>query len=207
MDEIIQEEEIQNENTQLVEAKPLINTTRLDKSTTKVVKNLIKENDPDEMKKLTALFNQNQAKKNAVRTLKLNDLKDKINDQLAERLEKRADEFTNKELIEAGNFIQESIDRNNKELATVNEQPAIQVNKQTNIINIGTTTADLNRDSRDRILDAIKAIMGEAKDINIDSMQEVEEVVVEETVEPNEPIVENNSNISYNMLNEEEDNP
>ena len=71
----------------------------LDEKLNNIVENIMDEQDPNKTKDLVDLFNWNISKKNIARIQKLNNLYDSITDQMVERVTKRADQFSNSELI------------------------------------------------------------------------------------------------------------
>lgn len=175
------------ENKEIVKIEDIINTIPLDSSTIKIAQNIIEEQDIDQVKDLTHMFNLNQAKKNVLRILKLNQLLDKVSDQMIERFEKRPGEFNNTELLNYMQITQSAIDRANKSLNLIDEAPTIQINQQNIIVEKET----LNKDSRDKITDAITAILNK---INV---PENKENIIEIIEEPKE-------DIDNNLLKEEE---
>lgn len=158
--------------------KDIIDMIPLDSNTTELASNIIKESDLDEIKRLTQLFNLNQAKKNVLRVLKLNSLLDKVSDQMLERFEKRPGEFSNSDLINYMTVTQNAIDRANKSLNLVNETPAIQVN--VNVDNDPIKSID--KESKERIMAAVNAILQKSKELDLDADDIQEEIVVDNTV-------------------------
>ena len=79
--------------------------------------------------------------------------------------------------------VQNAIDRANKSLSLVDEAPAIQINQQVNNINVET----LDRDSRNKIRDAVNAILKKSKEMEIEPLED--NIIIEES---KEEIVENN---------------
>ena len=108
------------------------------------------------------LFNINQSKKNALRIVKLSNLLDKVEDQAIERFERRPDQVSNKELLEYMNVVSNQIERAQKSVDTLKDMPAIQINSQTNEININVAP-QLDRDSKGRVMEAIAALLKQAK--------------------------------------------
>ena len=151
---------------------------KVDNDTQKLVDKIISEDDVDELKKFTQLFNLNQAKKNALRIIKFNGLLDSISDQMMERFAKRAGEFSNKDLLDYMTVIQNAIDRANKSLNLIDETPAININNNVNI-NVEDT---FDRESRAKITEAVQAILSriEQNNVNINDV-DFEEVNDEET--------------------------
>ncbi len=136
----------------------LISVIPLDNQTAKVTNELIEEQDLDKVKNLTKLFNLNQAKRNAIRVMKLNSLLDKVGDQMIERFDKKPGEFSNKELLDYMSVVQSTIDRANKSIELVDQTPAIVINQQNNQVNIDNSPV-LDRESRMRVVEAVKGIM------------------------------------------------
>jgi hypothetical protein len=95
-----------------------------------------------------------------MRVNKMNDLLDKVTDQVIERFEKRPDNFSNDDLIKYMQVTENAIDRANKNLNLVEETPAIQL-MQNNQVNINIDSG-LDRDGRERVMDAVRAILSKA---------------------------------------------
>lgn len=134
----------------------------LDLTEKELVAKIVEAPDRDELQKQFDLFNINQSKKNALRIVKLNKLLDQVEDQAIERFEKRPDQVSNKELLEYMNVISGQIDRAQKHVDSLSITPAITVAAQkTDVtINVGS---DLDRDSKERVMDAISALLKQVK--------------------------------------------
>ena len=147
-----------------------------------LIEQIIIENDEQKSKDLTQLFNANQNKKTMVRVNKLSDLLDTITDQALVRFTSRPDEISNKELFDGLKVVQDLIERGQKQVSGAGETPLIQVNQQTNEVNIGgTSTSNLNRDSRERVKAAVISILsGINNNIAAEANDEPIDVVVEE---------------------------
>lgn len=183
------------------EINDIINLIPLNENNAKLAQDIIDENDIDKVKDLTHLFNLNQAKKNVLRVLKLNSLLDKVSDQMIERFTKQPGAFSNSDLLNYMQVTQSAIDRANKALNLVDETPAIQINQQVNNINVGET---LDRESRERIKDAVSAILKKTSQLNIELDKEDDVVIIEEPKE--EPqVLENQINMFDSKLNNEEE--
>ena len=141
-----------------------INAYELDSSTNELAQKIIDEEDVDKTKEMVKLFNLNQCKKNVIRVLNLTKILDKILDQVTKRFEDRPGEFSNADLISYMTTIQQAIDKANKSLDLVQEAPAIQINTQ---INIGDDSQDLNRNERQRVLDAVNSLLQRAQNAGI----------------------------------------
>lgn len=149
-----------NENNSLDKTLDII---PLQQEEAEVAHRIIEERDIDKVKDLAHLFNLNQSKKNLLRVIKLNSLLDKVSDQMIERFEKTPGAFSNKDLLDYMQVTQAAIDRANKSLELIDETPAIQL-QQNNQVNINVVDT-LDRESRERITDAVKAILQRAKTI------------------------------------------
>ena len=123
--------EIIEENKQICE----LSTATLDAETLDTAQQIIDEQDMDKLKDLTHLFNMHQAKKNVVRMTKLNELQDKVTDQMIKRFEERPDEFSNADLLDYAQVIQNNIEKTTKAIGMVDEAPLISITQNTmNII-------------------------------------------------------------------------
>ena len=141
------------DNKQLVSAK-------VDQETNEIAQKILDEDNIDNLKSLTALFNLNQAKKNVIRVLKLSGLHDNVTNNIIERFEKHPGEFSNDELIKYLSVIESSIEKAQKSLGMVETAPTIQFNQQNNVnIVVGDDGVELDRESRQRVMDAINQIL------------------------------------------------
>lgn len=191
-----------DEDNDTFESKDIIDLIPLDKSTEKVANEIIKEEDLAKVQDLTHLFNLNQAKRNVVRVMKLNNLLDRVSDQMIERFEKRPDEFSNNDLLNYMNVVQASIDRASKQLNLVDETQPISLTQ----VNVNIEENKLDRESRAKITEAVNKILQMSKKLNIDVTEEdSNNIIIEPEKEDVEPVVEE-STVNYNnkLLNEEE---
>lgn len=120
---------------------------------------IITETDEQKARDLTYLFNANQNKKTMVRVNKLSDLLDTITDQALTRFTARPDEISNKELFDGLKVVQDLIERGQKQVSGAGETPLIQINQQTNEVNVGGAPSTLNRDSRERVKAAVLGLL------------------------------------------------
>ena len=112
---------------------------------------LVEASDEKDLQKIVDLFNINMKKKDLLRASKLSDLQDKAVQQMSDRLDKKADEFSNKDLIDYFKVVQDSI---NKTMNADTDVSSIQIN-QVNITEDGM----LNREGRSHVSDAVRAIL------------------------------------------------
>ena len=75
---------------------------------------------------------------------------DSITQQMKERLDKRADQFSNKDLLDYAKVITDSMDKAQKQIQTVDSSPMIQINQQNNTVVV--EDSELDRESRRKIM-------------------------------------------------------
>ena len=157
------EDSLDIESSDIAETGLIVNTPSpkdLSKESMALIEQIIAETDEQKTKDLTHLFNSNQNKKTMVRVNKLNDLLDVITDQALTRFTARPDEISNKELFDGLKVVQDLIERGQKQVSGTGETPLIQVNQQTNEVNIGSGNANiLSRDSRERVKNAVLGLL------------------------------------------------
>lgn len=136
-------------------ALAIVNADNLNKESVALINQIIAESDIERTKDLTHLFNINQNKKTMIRMDKLSGLQDNLVDQWVKRVTERPNEISNKELMDGLKIVQDIIERGQKQIEGVNETPLIQINQQTNSVNIGDTSTNLNRESRDKVKNAV----------------------------------------------------
>lgn len=137
---------------------------KLNTESLELIERLIAESDPDKANELTYLFNLNQNKKALARVNKLSDLLDAMTDQALTRFETRPNEISNKELLDGLKTIQDLIERGQKQSAAEPEKPAtlIQINQNNTEVNVGADpkASALNRESRERVKNAVLNLLG-----------------------------------------------
>ena len=130
---------------------------------------LMNEQDEDAVKDIIDLFNLNIQKKNIVRTAKLSELQDLISEQIGKRIEKNADAFNNKDLLDYFKAIQDTIDKS--DLSPEIKIP-VQINQQLNL-NIDKED-ELDRESKQRVIAAIQSILNKQNAIEVIDVEESE---------------------------------
>lgn len=136
---------------------------------------IVAEKDEQKSKDLTQLFNRNQNKKTIIRVDKLSNLLDTITDQALTRFTNRPDEISNKELFDGLKVVQDLIERGQKQVSNPVETPLIQVNQQTNEVNINGEADTLSRESRERVKNAVTQLLGNlSTEISVAQMEPVE---------------------------------
>lgn len=148
-----------NEKNQLIiyqEEKILEN--QVDDKAREISKEIAKAENKSELDSLYDMFKINDTKKNIFRINKLNSLLDKVTDEAMTRFENRPGEMSNKEVIDYMNAIQNQIERSKNTVDSIKEINAVQVNNTVNV-NINNEVSTLSRESREKIIDAIKNIL------------------------------------------------
>lgn len=158
------EYEVNSENTNNLESSnppAIVDTAELNKESLELLNQIIAEVDIEKTKDLTYLFNLNQNKKTMVRVNKLSDLLDVVTEQALARFTTRPHEISNKELLDSLKTVQELIERSQKQVSGVSDTPLIQINQQTNSVNVGESAiaGGLNRESRERVQKAVSALL------------------------------------------------
>ena len=161
-------------------ALTVVNADDLNKESLTLINQIIAESDIEKTKDLTHLFNINQNKKTMIRIDKLSGLQDHLVDQFARRIAERPDEISNKELMDGIRIVQDIIERGQKQVEGVNQTPLIQFNQQNNSVNIGETGPQLNKESRDRVKNAVLSLLSGlnkpvSSDVIVDAPLEVSE--------------------------------
>lgn len=143
-----------------IKDQDLVPRNPLDMKLDTLVENILDEQDPNKTKDLVDLFNWNISKKNIVRLQKLNNLYDSITDQMVERVDKRADQFSNSDLLDYVKTIQTAIDTNTKNLSQIQEPPLI-INQTNTQINLNLAD-QFDKEAKQRILAAVQATLQQA---------------------------------------------
>ena len=142
--------------------------TSADAKIDSLMNDILEEQDPTKTKDLVDLFNWHMSKKNVVRIQKLNNLYDSITDQMVERVDKRADQFSNSDLLDYVKTIQSAIDINTKNLSNVQEPPMI-VHQNNTQINVNLADS-FDSEAKARILAAVQATIQQATKPTEDSI-------------------------------------
>ena len=140
-------------------ALTIVNADDLNQESLALINQIIAESDIEKTKDLTHLFNINQNKKTMIRIDKLSGLQDHLVDQFARRIAERPDEISNKELMDGLRIVQDIIERGQKQVEGVAQTPLIQFNQQNNSVNLGDSSTQLNKESRDRVKNAVLSLL------------------------------------------------
>ena len=124
-----------------------------------ITEKFLTETDPKELQTIVDMFNLNIKKKNMLRTTRISEIQDSIVSQIFQRVSSRPDEFSNTDLINYFKVLQETLLKN----STETELPTIHIN-QNNQVNINMDNQGLDRMSRERVANAIRNILSQAKE-------------------------------------------
>ena len=164
------------DNEIVVSTEAPLDLAPLDSYTRQIAQQILDEQDIGRVKDLTTLFNLSSQKRNVMRVIKMNDLLDKITDQVVERFEKTPDNFSNDDLVKYMQVTESAIEKANKQLNLVDETPAIQLH-QNNQVNVNIIDS-FDRESRERIADVLKSILSktteDAAPIVVEALREDE---------------------------------
>lgn len=101
---------------------------------------------------------------------------------MQERITKRGDQFSNKDLLDYLNTINASIDKTQKQIQEVDAIPVIQVTQQTNNILFADS---LDRESRERITNAIQLFKQQLQQKE-ETNSEITDISISDTVYVND---------------------
>lgn len=121
-------------------------------------KALLKAETEEELKQITSLFNLNLKKKSIIRASKLSELQDSITAEMSARIENRADEFSNTDLLNYMKTIQDIIGKTDANIETITPAVLIQEN---HIHAEDGASPSLSRASKDKIRSAIEELLAQ----------------------------------------------
>lgn len=127
-----------------------------------ITEKFLTETDPKELQTIVDMFNLNIKKKNMLRTTRISEIQDSIVSQIFQRVSSRPDEFSNTDLINYFKVMQETLQKNPSDT----ELPTIHIN-QNNQVNINMDNQGLDRMSRERVANAIRNILSQAKESSV----------------------------------------
>lgn len=125
---------------------------------------LLQSTNPDDIKDIINVFNLNIQKKNIIRTSHLNELQDRVYEQMEKRLEKYPDNFSNKDLLDYYKTIQDSLSKADTNAESITK-PIIQINQQNNI---NVTNNELSSESKRKIADVISRVVAQQQAIEFE---------------------------------------
>ena len=161
--------ETMNTNSSKQDTKTLTNDTNevsLTSPNEQIIQKINSETNLENVKNMINIFNLNLTKKNMLRLIKEDALLDSIINQASERINKRPDELSHKDLLDYFNSIQAHMDKSQKNLESLDTVPMIQVNQNTNEVNINMAEHSLGRESREKIIEVINTILKQSTTTN-----------------------------------------
>lgn len=174
-EELKEKEDIEDVESQL----PSKDNWAVEIDTKDLLSKLAYEKDPNKIKDITYLFNQNISKKNMVRVNSLNNIMDRLTGEVGRRIVFDAGSIKNEDLVKFINAIQKAIEGSEKTINGVSEQPTIQINPTTNNNIVVDSLGLTSKESRDKVMDIVNAIL--KGELNNNEPEEVEEIeVIEE---------------------------
>lgn len=135
---------------------------------------ILKETDMEQFDKIKSIFDLNIKKKEILRLSKLSDLQDLTIEEMSNRLRKRSGEFSNQDLIGYFKTVQDTINKSDTSLDNLDVASIKVVQNQVNI-HMNNNEDELNRDEKNRVIEAIRSILNKSTDIAEE--QEVSEII------------------------------
>ena len=176
----------------------------LDDKNNELVKSIVEEENPQNVKDLISLFNLNHTKKQVLRMMTHDQLLDHIMSQMEQRVTLRGDQFSNRDLLDYMNAMSNAMEKAQKQISDVNAVPAIQINQQNNINISENNISSLNKESRKNIMNAVQEILSQINLGNLPISESNSVLDSNELSEVSDSIIENNSEtIVLNDENEE----
>lgn len=129
----------------------------------RLLNQLITESDAEKQDQITRLFIENQNKKTMARMTKMDDLLDIIVDQATDRFQNHTDEIPTKELIDAMKAVTNMLSQGRTQITEEKQTqgPVIQINNQENTVNVGDSKKALNRESREKVKNLMRDVLGD----------------------------------------------
>ena len=165
-------------------------TDKLDNDASEIIEKLVETKDPQEIQDLTALFNITNTKKNAIRIMRLGELWDTASSELLKRVAEHPDMHCNDDLVKYLSLAESGMDKAAKTLGNVDVTPIIQINQQTNTVNINSN-GDLDRDDKLKVMNVVRAILKKA---NIEGTTTPVDAVVVDSSQHDEGAVDDTNN-------------
>ena len=142
------------------------NKDLVNKTNSELSEIILAESNPDNLNNVIDIFNYNLKKQELIRTNKLHEILNKLTDQAIDRLENRPNNFSNKDILDYMQAISNILSKQN-EIGT-KDFPTIKLIQNNNINLTANSNQELSKESRDRILKAVNAILNAPQDNNSD---------------------------------------
>lgn len=160
-----------------LEVVPTTKESELVKKTQELVDSILDVDNSEELKRATALFNQNIAKKNMLRLLKVGNVLDIATDEVMRRLLNAPEHIANKDLASFYTMLQKATNGYQESINGIGENPVIQINT------INMDKPQLSPESAQRVLDAYNLWMQFTKTPTETEQTDEVEVIEEEDEE------------------------
>lgn len=147
------------------------NELTLSTPVTELEERLLNEDNPENIGNIVELFNLNMQKKELIRKSKLNDVQDKICDEITARVVNKPGEFSNKDILDYLKIINDVTNKSNNQ--TELTVPSIQINQQ---VNNNINADQFDRESRAKILNAVQDILNNIDNAEVIDVEESEVV-------------------------------
>lgn len=183
-------EEEKNELLNLEEDTSLIDIVK--EKDNELIDSILQEKDIDKLKDLTHVFNAFQAKRQILRANALNDVQDALVAQMARRLQETPNNFNNNDIAMWMKTVQQALDSTQTNIRGIDDVPTI-VNQNNTQINVNVED-NLSRESREKIMDALQAILGSVESNGQDMVLENDNEIQEDNIENNLGDIDNNDN-------------
>ena len=170
-------EENKNELQTLEEDKNLI--AEVKEKDNELIDNILQETNIDKLKDLTHLFNAYQTKRQILRVNALNDVQDALVAQMAARLQNLPNNFNNNDIAVWMKTVQQALDSTHEKIQEIDDTPTI-VNQNNTQINVNVEDT-LSKESREKIMDALQAILGSVKNPEINDVLVSDNEIQEES--------------------------
>ena len=169
-DELIIDEDLQ--------VVPTTKESKLIDRTKELVESSFDVENSEELKQIVALFNQNIAKKNMLRMLKVGTVLDATTDEMMKRILNDTENIPHKDLVSMYTALQKATIGYQESINGIGNNPVITINNQT----INVDTPQFSSESSKKILDTIELL----KNMSLDSLQTEEVDDIEVVDEENE---------------------
>lgn len=176
----------ENKNELTIYKEENVLEKEVDNTAVTLSKEIYKATDKDELDEIYNKFKINDAKKSVFRVNKLNALLDKVIEEATDRFDNRADELSNKEVLDYMSAFQIQIDKSKQNIENAKDIKIVQVNQNTVNINNNNSSNLLNgldRESKENIIDAVKDILNS---FNVESNKDKDVIDITENGGNNE---------------------
>lgn len=129
---------------------------------------LLNSTSKEEIESIVSTFNLDIAKRNILRSAAYSEMIDKVIDEMGARIEKYPGQFSNKELLDYMTALQNQLTKSRED----SDIPTIAI--QQNIVNVNSPINQFDRESKDRIRDALKAILS-AKNVETERIIDIDQ--------------------------------